>query len=350
MNPLTRFSPFLSRLRKHVGLPNGYQETASRSWTISPAVHSCVPPAIFEASDLAKVTGGSPGLKRLEDEFDRATGKTGTHGATVAYELRNAVLSRGHLFTMRTSHPISAHAAVPLFAFKIAAEYSEAALATSWLGIRYFGHWMTDDLPRLLAARTIGHPVSQMTAPTPAQRDYIKLFCLQADTVTDAFFRRIVILDDFGQNDYKRERFSRLQQSALPHGVPGRAAKVMLLRGNSGVRRVLVNELELAQIAKARGFQVMDPAVTDAAEILRWCVNASVVLGVEGSQLANGILWMSPKGTLVILEPPQRFSLVLKDYCDCIGIRCAFIVGDQAGDEDFRVDPTAFQRLLDRVH
>ena len=41
--------------------------------------------------------------------------------------------------------------------------------------------------------------------------------------------------------------------------------------------------------------------------------------------------------------------MVLKDWCDCIGLKFAFIVGRLVRMNRFAVDADALQRLLDQV-
>jgi len=172
---------------------------------------------------------------------------------------------------------------------------------------------------------------------------------MTAEVIEDANVDRLVIIDDTGQNAYKRERLLRLRALAKPYGSANPAPGVMLLRGQGGANRKLVNESEIADLARDRGFTVLDPAITDAEEILRVCTGVKIVLGVEGSQLTNGMLWMDARGTLVALQPPQRFCVVLKDWCDAIGSRYAFVVGHESGPTEFSIDPDGVRRLLDRL-
>ena len=64
-----------------------------------------------------------------------------THAPTMAYELRDVVLSNGHLFTFKAYLPVSSRAA-PLFAKRLNREFTDGVLASSSYGIKYFGHWM----------------------------------------------------------------------------------------------------------------------------------------------------------------------------------------------------------------
>ena len=348
MSAWRRLRPLASRVRPYLGRSNGIEHGASRHWVISPAEPGHAPSALFEPADLARIQGVAPDSGTLAGEIERARGGPVVHFATTAYELRDASLAAGHLFTSKVYCRLS-DAPAPLWSKSGLREYPDAVLASSHYGVKYFGHWMNDDLPKLLAARELGHPVSTLIRPTPAQQGYLRLLALETETVADAHFKRLIVIDDVGQNAYKRRRIAALRARAEAHAGAQRGAGIMLLRGKSGLSRVLANESEVAAIARARGFQVIDPALTDAAELLRLCVGARVVLGVEGSQLVNGLMWMAASGSAVVIQPPKRFTMVLKAHCDAVGIRYAFIVGDALDDENFRVDTGALQRLLDRV-
>jgi hypothetical protein len=195
----------------------------------------------------------------------------------------------------------------------------------------------------------LGSPAYAVRRLSANQDAYLNLLGLQAPVYFNTHFQRITILEDVGQNEYKRERYAELRNLAgKKHRVPD-CRRVMLLRGSTGLDRFLVNEGEVAAAAAERGFVVLDPVTASVSEIIRTCLHAEIVLGVEGSQLCNGLMWMSPQGALVTLQPPTRFTTVLKDRCDCEGIRYAFMVGDWVGGHDFRIDISALHRLLDAV-
>ena len=167
--------------------------------------------------------------------------------------------------------------------------------------------------------------------------------------MADAYFERIIVLEDHAQNRYKRERYERLRNTVRARFPSSRGGRVMLLRGAAGVRRVLANEDEVAEVVRGRGFQILDPLRASVAQLLEACIDAEIVLGVEGSQLANGILWIAEGGALVTLQPPNRFDLILKGHCDCLGVSYAFVVGTAANATDFSIDTSTLERLLDRL-
>lgn len=345
LTPLT--GRITDRLQRRFGRRSGIEAAATRTWRLSRGSDRVVPPAIFDSEDLQKITGVDAD-NTIETQVARAKGGLQHHRPTTAFELREVVLSHGHLFTHGLVHRVG-RSAVPWFTSRDLTYADEAVLASSAYGIRYFGHWLADDLPLTLAARSIGRPISLLTSPTPHQIGYLQLLGLQVDVPSGARFHKLVVLDDVGQNDYKRERYAALRELGRPSATPIGGRMVMLLRGDSGERRVLQNEAQVADAFVRRGGTVIDTRTCTVAEIIAACFDAELVLGVEGSQLVNGLAWMSDRGTVVVLQPPQRFSVLHKDRCDCVGIRFAFIVGDPREGGDFWIDVPRLERLLDRL-
>ena len=110
---------------------------------------------------------------------------------------------------------------------------------------------------------------------------------------------------------------------------------------------MLTNEDTIEARLSRRGFISIDSETTGVDEIVAACAGARAVVGVEGSQMAHGLLGLvAPGGLVVTLQPPWRFNNLLKDMSDCLGFRYAFVVGlrEPGG---FRVDQDELDRTLD---
>ena len=340
-----RLNPLLSRTRLKFGEPNDFRLYSRRSWELAPNVTREAPSAVFYEADIGKLLGVSEG-STIEEELKRARGGTRVHGATVAHELTDAVLSNGHLFTRRTTLSISGKD-VPLFAWGELPTYTHGVIASTMLGIKYFGHWMHDDLPLTLAASSIGPAVSVLTDPTPNQTEYLNILDLATYVIPNGYFKSLVLIEDAAQNDFKLERYLKLREAAAERASPGKHPGVMLLRGTQGQPRVLLNESEVIERMRARGWLVLDPALVSASDVVDACTEVPMVLGVEGSQLCNGLMWMSRGGGLVVIQSPHRFATILKNQCDSLGITYAFIVGDPNTDGAFCVDVNRLESMID---
>jgi hypothetical protein len=337
-----KFAPGLCRQGRNSRLA----DVAEKSWLLAPAQTSVVPPAFFDEDDLARVTGVDTDSSR-ELELRRIHGGTVEHRASVAYQLRDAVLSKGCVIVPQMVRPVTP-GPLPAWGRYVETELEPALLTATFNGSRYFGHWIMDELTLILAAPRIGQPVAPPRPLSSHQRDYLELFHLVQAMRSDVLFRQLIIMDDKGQNTYKRERYQELRERARygRHGVP--CESVMLLRKQSGVSRNWVNEEELAEQLAQRGFRTMCPTEHTIEEIANVCMGAKIVLGVEGSQMIHALFSMHDEGTLVVLQPPNRFNNVLKTYCDCLGLRYAFTVGHQR-EQGFFVEIAQVMRLLDRL-
>lgn len=54
-----------------------------------------------------------------------------------------------------------------------------------------------------------------------------------------------------------------------------------------------------------------------------------MVVGVEGSQLSHEIFFLHDGGKMCAMQPPTRFTTILKHWCDSVGIAFGFVVGEQ---------------------
>lgn len=162
------------------------------------------------------------------------------------------------------------------------------------------------------------------------------------------YFREIVVFDDVGQNGSKRARFRELGPKLRRHVEPRPSHPgVFIVRGETGSRRVLRNESDVAEQLRARrGFTVIDPVKVGVPEIVKACAGARVVAGVEGSGLMHGIVHLTEGAGVLILQPPGRFSAIYKDLTDRDEQQFGFVVGTPKGD-DFVIDPEEVERTLD---
>ena len=345
---IARLKPLASRLRPRVGLPNDHVHGASRRWELAPATRTVSPPALYQPADLDRITGVGSGIRNVESERRRVLGGMVENAATVAYELRDVVISGTQVFTWQTYLQVGTDQA-PIVARARAPHFDQASMASSWIGCRYFGHWLMDDLPRQLAVQALAPPLSVLTKPTPSQGAYADQLDLVIPAVDEARVSRLIVIDDHGQNADKRTRYARLRARARQRFPDAGGRRVMLMRGATGKRRMLLNEAALAAALEARSFVILDPSRCSVAQILATCVDAALVVGVEGSQILNGAMWARTGGTVLTIQPPHRFELIIKDLCDAIGLRYAFVVGERRGETDFDVSVDHVLRMVDRI-
>lgn len=339
---------------------------AAEHWEIWPEERAYAPPAIFLPGQLERIRGWAfvdshpgPGM----------TGGEVVHGATRAHLIKDVWLINGALYKKNAMTWL----APPLgrwTSLRAEDEIERAGLYCSVIGNTYFGSWLIEDCVTYALASAEGIPVTVQKPPSAHAAHYEDWLGMTPRRLRTARFAELVLFDDAGQNTHKRRRFRAMVErlrarvggapgESLPGRVPGLAPvpvatgsappNVFLLRGSSGVRRLLDNELEVAEyLEKCRGFRILDPMREDVPTLLTACAGADVVMGVEGSQLAHGMAVLREGGTLFALQPPNRFVRVYKDMTDRDRQHFAFVVGEPTAT-GFRVDPEEVARTLDLI-
>lgn len=156
-----------------------------------------------------------------------------------------------------------------------------------------------------------------------------------------------MLFDDQSNNRSRHARYRAMGDKLLSHVPHAPHPGVFLLRGGDGDLRLLRNELELAEhLRVTRGFRVVNPLKSDVPSIVAACAGAKVVIGVEGSQLVHGVNVLQPGGSLLTLQPPNRFVSYYKYLTDRDHQQFGFVVGIPEGD-GFRIDIGEVERTLD---
>jgi hypothetical protein len=342
-------TPFVSLCLLKAGFHVWCRKPGDENLLIEPESETAALPALYDEADLGKVTG-APVNTTLDWQFAKLSRRSIRHRRVGAHRLRDVVMADGHLFRWNMIQPLAQNR-LPKFATTVGVEVDRAVLASTELGNRFFGHWLLDDIPLESVARELGPvfgPAGDGNRFTPHQLQYSERFESGVPLLRNAFFHELTILDERPEGPSKavqyKEMRARLAGTAPVADNPG----VMILRKDTGQKRILVNEMQIAEMLARRGFAIVDPMACNVSQIVDACRDARVVVGVEGSHLAHGFLPLRPGGTMLMLQPPFKFDLFWKDRCDCVGARYAFVVGDSV-QGGFRVDPAALDAMVDRV-
>ena len=341
LQPLARM--FDSRVRQRAARP--LAEVATRRWEIAAAESATVPAAYFLEGQLDRI--------RAWEFLDEHPGKwlrggqRVSHGATRAFEVDDAWLLDGVVYCRDAVEHLRPRAN-RLPRLHAAASFARGAVCCTPGGNRYFGTWLMDDCPLYPLASDEGTPVATDEPMSPHAERYAELLGIHPTPVRGGHFRKLVVFDDMGQNRDKARRFEAMRAKIRAHFPADPHPGVFLLRGSSGVARVLRNERELAEhLRRHRGFRVVDPTQHDVDEVLRRCAGARIVAGIEGSAMIHGIMGLRRGDAIFTVQPPERFVGVYKDIADRDGQHFAFIVGRPESDGEFSVDLDEAERTLD---
>lgn len=320
------------------------ESVAEKSWEISPSVTSISPPAYFLPNQLERVTNWAFASEHPSRGMNG--GSVNVHRATRGFLLKDVWLIDGTLYKDE-AHSWLLPRVSRLPQLQVECEIDRGAVFCTASGNKYFGQWLMDDCVTYPIAREEGIPVTTAQAVNIHTPDYENWLGMKPTRLHNAFFRELVIFDDIGQNRHKHMRFRAMSDQLLSHVKTSPHPGVFILRGGTGELRLLKNEIELAEYLRVkRGFRILDPAKMDVPSIVASCAGSKVVVGVEGSGLMHGILALQQGGSVLTLQPPDRFVSLYKDLTDRDNQHFAFVVGHAEGN-GFRVDPDEVERTLD---
>jgi len=348
----------LARLRNQgrrlLALPRGHEldRFATKSWQISPPSEAYRPPAIFPNGELGRVRALSP-WRNWDTERALAVGGLVHHDPTFRHRFRDATLFGSHLYagglkSLRgfgaESWALGGNATVP--------HVELGALCSSEFGSAFFGTYLQYDFPLALLCEGVGTPLRLRTLPMEHGDDYRHLAglspCAESDAVT---VRELTVFTDYAENRGRSDRYIELR-NRMRKSLGGHRATTpygaYIRRGHSGELRVLQNEQQVEAILATRGFSIVDPTSMSAREISQTIHGASVVVAVEGSHISHCIFSMADSGTIVVLQPPARFSMCYKEFTDCVDMRYAFLVCEPDGAR-FSAPIDRLQELLDGI-
>jgi len=339
--------PLVQQARQALGqAPLDLEDRAVERWTISPATQRDVPPARFLDGQLDRILGTEFGS--IEEVVrDLRGGYLAREGETLGFRLRDVHFVDGVLYGAGCVRHLRQRSRWRP-GYRVPAEALSGALYETWIGNRWFGSWLMEDCVRYELARDHGRPVTTAPLATGGHvRAYEQRLDMHPRRVSAVHFDELVVFRDSAGNDGKRQRAQQMRERLVAGVSVGSHPGVFILRGQTGERRVLLNEAAIArQLAARRGFKVLDPLASSLEEIVAACAGARVVAGVEGSQLVHGLVCMPPDAALFVIQPPHRVVSVLKLVTDRQGQSFGFVVAS-GGKDEFSVDPDEVERTLD---
>ncbi|MCR4031834.1 MULTISPECIES: glycosyltransferase family 61 protein [Flavobacterium] len=355
-----RFSPiaytrYLKGIKKSYAMfrdGKNLENIAEKSWQIAPGNTTISSKAFFLENQLERVTGTAytdDPYKEMHGGFEIE------HAPTRAYKLKNVFMINGFLY--KGLHNFRLH---PTFQLSKKMNYfppaftdtviDNAALYSTSEGNQFFGLWLTDDCANYALAAAEGVPVTSNIIPYSHMSEYESFLGMNPFRTNSAYFKNAILFDDnWGNNQNKHLRFAANRNKLLSRFQANSDPGVFILRRNSGISRVMLNEIEIAeQLRDQYGFKIVDVTQNSASEILAACAGAKILAGIEGSHLFHGLMTLESGSSVLILQPPTRFSGVIKNTTDMENIHYSFVVGIPKG-ENFYVDFEEVERTLELI-
>lgn len=316
---------------------------AEVKYEISPSVDIEIPSSYYLPNQLRRITN----VVHTDDfEGQILGGVKRKQGPCVKYIVKDVTLLDGVLYKKNAWRWF--HERTSRFPkFIIENEISHASVYTTGDGIRYFGQWLAEDCVTYPLAQLEGAPLTTAFPPTHHMIEYERLLGMNPIRLDSAYIRELVLFKDGGQTENKHKRFRNIVNTLLSKFEVNSHPGVFILRRDSGEKRILTNEIELAEkLSETRGFKIVDVTRDDLNTILRSCVGAEVVVGVEGSQLMHGLMVLKPGKSVLVLQPPDRFCGTIKRTTDREKQHYGFVVGEKE-ELGFSIDIDEVERTLD---
>lgn len=326
------------------------ESLAVKSWQIAPGNTTISPKAYFLEGQLDRITGTA---YTDNPKAIMQGGLTITHEPTRAYQIQNIWMINGFLY--KDLHNFRLHPTSKLSAgmkyfppLAIDTEINNAAIYSSSEGNEYFGLWLTDDCTTYQLAAAEGVPVTSNIIPYSHMLEYESLLQMNPFRTNTAYMKNALFFDDnWGNNTNKHDRFAKNRNKLISLFPNPPHAGVFIMRQNSGTSRLMINEMEIAeQLQDKYQFKIVDVTKNTAAEIISACVGAQIIVGIEGSHLIHGLMVLEPGTSVLILQPPYRFSGVIKMTTDMENLNYGFVVGIQK-EENFYINLEEVERTMD---
>lgn len=320
-------------------LPLATHETVSQ-------VVSCRP-AVYNPDDLSRVTSCAFG-RTLPELADTLDAESYQEAPLARYDLGPATVIGGLIFSgdqvLLHSKFVHVRATDPFGHHDL---QGPVALANSMQGLRYFGHWLSDDVSAFEAAKDKEPLVS---LPLPDWSDatvYQDLF--HQDWKQDMVIRSrsLTLLRDLGFSRAKADRYRRLRARIRQKIAPSRGTGnvVFLKRGPSGDPREIANVQQLEAALITAGVSIVT-AEGDCRKMLSEMVDASVIITIEGSQDRHALYSLRDGGGMITIAPPDRFYVATHEWARCLDMHSGIIVGKPAQD-GFVVEPDEVLAMVD---
>jgi hypothetical protein len=331
-----------------------YAELGTRRWVIHPQETRARRSAVYFADEIDRISTRNVGSTTYAYEMSRLQAGHAQHDATVAYSLQNVALVNGSLYKGAMRHRLVASRSLISSGQH---DYIESgALACTLYGNTFFGHWMSDDLSLHLASESLAAPLGVERPPYHHEPGYRDLMRINSRKVAQVRFGQLMILDDVGQNSYKQQRYERLRSRLRASVAAAGNRLVYIRRGRTAAKslsqvadgRTMTNADEVEAFLGSQGFVTLDLDQCSVSQIAAAILDAAIVVGTEGSHMAHALYPIRDHGALCIMQPPDCFTNVFKDYSDCLGLWYGFTVGVRCPG-GFSIQIRDLERIIDKL-
>lgn len=229
-------------------------------------------------------------------------------------------------------------------------ELGTVRLMNTTQGLFFFGHWLGDDSPMREAFRDDPCAMSMVLSGWPDRFDYMATFDHAWSEISHARIADLTLYRELGFSRDKAARFRTLRarlRTGRPSPLSSVGKMVYLARGPGGASRTLTNRTAFEAAMEAAGIRVVVPEM-GGDRIIADLLDAEMIISIEGSQVCHAIYTLAERGSLLILQPPDRFYNPHHEWTRLLGMAYGTVIGRPAAN-GFHVDPGEVFRMIDRL-
>lgn len=162
------------------------------------------------------------------------------------------------------------------------------------------------------------------------------------------FAKFVTFVSDIGFSPKKAERLRSLRTRLRERvGATERSEVVFIRRGRDDRLRNPHNEDQLVTKFEGLGAKVVD-GDKPISEVLQQVLDADIIIGMEGSQLAHAALLLRDGGALVVMQSPFRFYNPHYEWTRLMDMHYGTVVGTVTED-GFVMNTDEVVRLIENV-
>lgn len=332
------------RVLNSLGALRSFFDAAADYEVIWPSRVMSGKPAFVLPGQYERATGAAFGVD-LQNQIRILRGGNRLVKGTTLYRFTNSLIAGSRVISNLGYEEFSWPS--KRWSFQSPSHIAVGTLKSSYLGCRFFGHWLRDDCATS-RLNSIGH---QINIPAPAWGDkesYLKFFEIHMENSSnDLFVDDLYYYDDVHQNEHKRDRFIQLRQLLRKkiHRT-GNQDVVYIRRGATAKARPFVNEDAVIEALAARGVKIVCAEDQDTGNFIASILDASLVISVEGSQISHALYTLKSGGSVIAIQPPDRLFVSHYEWASIMDVGFGVIVGTpQLGG--FSVAPEDVLRTID---
>ncbi|WOI55685.1 glycosyltransferase family 61 protein [Palleronia sp. LCG004] len=303
-------------------------------------------PAKYEPAQIDRVVACGFS-STISQEIEKLEATNYREVPLAACRLGRSMIVGGQILTDESRYYLGPQS--PLEAMREAPKsYDRACVYNSALGLRYFGHWLHDDcsVREAVAGR---EPCISLRRPKWPDADvYETAFGHVQDQPEHAVVESLTVYADRAFSRAKAENVRALRRKLRERIAPRKKGQIVFLRrGPSAVARHIVEEEQLIKHLDRAGIRIVDPE-RGTTETIEELLDAALVISVEGSQAAHAVYCAADRGSMLILQPPDRFYNPGVEWCRMAGLSYGTVIGE-AAEGGFRIHSDEVLSMVGRL-